>query len=42
MPMLEAELLSFPQAKTDDIVDSITQALSFEPSYDYTYAGFQP
>lgn len=28
---LETELLTFPQGKTDDMVDSITQALSYEP-----------
>jgi predicted phage terminase large subunit-like protein len=30
LPALEAELLTFPQGKTDDQVDSITQALSHE------------
>jgi predicted phage terminase large subunit-like protein len=29
---LEAELLAFPQARTDDQVDSISQALAYEPS----------
>jgi len=29
---LEAELLTFPQGKTDDRVDSISQALAYEPS----------
>ncbi|CEG06952.1 Transposase [Afipia felis] len=33
---LEAELLMFPQAKHDDIVDSITQALAYKPGYDST------
>jgi predicted phage terminase large subunit-like protein len=42
LPVLEAELLTFPQGKTDDQVDSITQALSFRSTYDFTYAGFQP
>ena len=37
LAMLEAELLSFPQGKTDDQVDSISQALAYEPSgYDTT------
>jgi predicted phage terminase large subunit-like protein len=31
LPELETELLSFPQAKHDDQVDSITQALSRKP-----------
>jgi predicted phage terminase large subunit-like protein len=31
LPELETELLSFPQAKHDDQVDSITQALSHKP-----------
>lgn len=31
LPELEAELLTFPQGKTDDQVDSISQALSYEP-----------
>lgn len=30
LPELEAELLAFPQGKHDDMVDSITQALSFK------------
>ena len=30
LPALEAELLTFPQAKTDDQVDSISQALAYE------------
>ena len=39
LPQLETELLTFPQGKTDDIVDSISQALSFDPlSFDSTYA----
>jgi predicted phage terminase large subunit-like protein len=29
-PELEAELLMFPQARTDDQVDSITQALAYQ------------
>jgi predicted phage terminase large subunit-like protein len=29
---LEAELLTFPQGRTDDQVDSISQALAYEPS----------
>lgn len=36
---LEAELLVFPQGKTDDQVDSISQALAYRPSdcdYDWT------
>src|SRR5262245_20197517 len=32
LPELEMELLSFPQAKHDDMVDSISQALSYEVS----------
>jgi predicted phage terminase large subunit-like protein len=40
LPVLEAELLTFPQCKTDDQVDSISQALSFQSTYDFTYAGF--
>ncbi len=32
LPALEAELLTFPQGKHDDQVDSITQALAYEPS----------
>jgi predicted phage terminase large subunit-like protein len=35
---LEAELLMFPQARHDDIVDSITQALAYRPGYDSTMA----
>jgi predicted phage terminase large subunit-like protein len=39
LPELETELLSFPQAKHDDQVDSITQALSHKPGgYDGTMA----
>ena len=34
---LEAELLSFPQANHDDMVDSISQALSYKGS-SYTLA----
>ena len=33
---LEAELLTFPQGKNDDQVDSISQALSFKLGYDWT------
>lgn len=37
LPTLEAELLAFPQAKTDDQVDSISQALAYKSSsYDST------
>ena len=37
LPTLEAELLSFPQAKTDDQVDSVSQALAFKSGgYDTT------
>jgi predicted phage terminase large subunit-like protein len=36
MPELEAELLAFPQGKTDDQVDSISQALSHKRGYDST------
>ena len=32
LPELEMELLSFPQAKHDDMVDSISQALSYQVS----------
>ena len=32
LPELEMELLSFPQAKHDDMVDSISQALSYKLS----------
>ena len=35
---LESELLTFPQAKHDDIVDSVTQALAFKFGYDSTYS----
>lgn len=31
---LEAELLTFPQGKTDDQVDSVSQALSYKTGYD--------
>jgi predicted phage terminase large subunit-like protein len=43
LPELEAELLTFPQGKNDDQVDSITQALSYpyKTAYDYTYSGFR-
>ena len=42
LPQLEAELLTFPQGKNDDQVDSISQALSYpyKTSYDYTYRAF--
>jgi predicted phage terminase large subunit-like protein len=33
---LEAELLTFPQGKTDDQVDSVSQALAYRPGYDVT------
>jgi predicted phage terminase large subunit-like protein len=33
LPALEAELLTFPQGKTDDQVDSLSQALSYKPGY---------
>ena len=37
---LETELLSFPQSKHDDQVDSLTQALNFELSgYTLDYVG---
>jgi predicted phage terminase large subunit-like protein len=37
LPELEAELLAFPNGKTDDMVDSISQALAYEPTgYDET------
>ena len=37
LPELEAELLMFPQGKTDDQVDSLSQALAYEHSgYDET------
>ena len=32
LPELETELLSFPQGKHDDQVDSISQALSYQVS----------
>jgi hypothetical protein len=39
MAEVETELLSFPQGKTDDIVDSIMQALAHKTwGYDSTYA----
>jgi hypothetical protein len=38
LPTLEAELLTFPQGKTDDQVDSISQALSYQEGYDTTYS----
>ena len=36
LPELEAELLAFPQGKTDDRVDSISQALSYKTGFDPT------
>jgi predicted phage terminase large subunit-like protein len=33
LPELEAELLAFPRGKTDDQVDSVSQALSFKHGY---------
>jgi predicted phage terminase large subunit-like protein len=33
LPEFEAELLTFPQGKTDDQVDSLSQALSYTPGY---------
>jgi predicted phage terminase large subunit-like protein len=33
LPELEAELLAFPRGKTDDQVDSISQALAYKPGY---------
>jgi predicted phage terminase large subunit-like protein len=36
LPDLETELLTFPQGKTDDQVDSISQALAYKPGYDAT------
>jgi predicted phage terminase large subunit-like protein len=41
LPAFEAELLTFPQGNTDDQVDSVSQALSFDTGYDTTYSGFQ-
>jgi predicted phage terminase large subunit-like protein len=39
LPELESELLSFPQSKTDDQVDSISQALAYKVSgYDTTFS----
>jgi phage terminase large subunit-like protein len=35
---LEQELLTFPQGRTDDQVDSITQALAYDGwGYDHTF-----
>ena len=39
LPELEAELLTFPQGKTDDQVDSVSQALSYEPGYNIDAMG---
>ena len=42
MPDVERELLTFPQGKTDDIVDSISQALDYRGyGFDYSLSGFQ-
>ena len=39
LPVLEAELLSFPHGRSDDQVDSITQALAYDgTSFDTTYS----
>jgi len=39
LPALETELLTFPQGKTDDQVDSISQALAYRhSSYDSSYS----
>lgn len=39
LPELEAELLAFPHGKTDDQVDSLSQALAYKGStYDSTYS----
>jgi predicted phage terminase large subunit-like protein len=40
LPVLEAELLTFPQGKNDDQVDSISQALAFDSKggFDWTYS----
>ncbi len=39
LPALKAELLSFPQGRTDDQVDSISQALAYDgTSFDTTYS----
>src|SRR4051812_39819792 len=40
MPELEAELLTFPQSKNDDQVDSIMQALSFKSTYDSDWSNW--
>ena len=37
MPTFLAELLTFPQSRYDDQVDSLTQALSLQTGYDTTY-----
>ena len=43
LPTLEAELLAFPKAKTDDQVDSISQALAYKAgSCDTTLSWVQP
>jgi predicted phage terminase large subunit-like protein len=36
LPDLESELLAFPQSKHNDQVDSISQALSYQPGFDTT------
>jgi len=38
LPELERELLTFPQSRHSDQVDSISQALSYELGYDYPYS----
>jgi len=38
LSQLEAELLTFPQGKHDDQVDSLSQALSYKGGYDTTYS----
>ncbi len=42
LPIVETELLTFPQGKTDDIVDSMMQALWYNTGYDFTYRAFDP
>jgi predicted phage terminase large subunit-like protein len=39
LPELEAELLTFPQGKTDDQVDSLSQALSYKAGYNLDAMG---
>lgn len=38
LAQLETELLTFPQGKHDDQVDSLSQALSYKGGYDSTYS----